>query len=220
MDPEELKKKLEDALNQVAVEQLRADEAETKLKEHQGRADKAEGELRIAQANVTKLEKERTDHASEDVPSLKRKIEVLQGQVGREKTRADNATSSENLQKLVAARSALQSDASFVLGDSIRADELSKLTDTEVMLRVLERLDDNPAELKDKSPDYLRACYDSAVKHHRAGHAAMARVGELTEAQRTKSQAARSDNRSAREKFLDAQDNLWRQPATEKGAGQ
>lgn len=221
MDPlEELKKKLDEALNQVAVEQLRADEAEKKVKELDKRASEAEATRDSLKTSLETSEKARADAATQhaDSEGMRRKVEVLQAQLGREKQRADSAESSDNIRKLVKARVAIESDARMVLGDSVaRLDELDDLA---LMAKVIERLE--TTSLEGKNADYVRARFDAAVSHYKAGADAQRRIGELQEDRSRDNRAdptRRADSRNPREKFIDEQNNLWR-PAPEKGAGQ
>lgn len=195
--------KLQEALNQVAIEQLRADQAEQATGTEKARADAAEGALATAKVELEQLKTVRADSA--DASKLGNQITVLKGQLTALKTRLDAAESPAKVRELVKDRVALETKASIVLGDKVRLDEMD---DRALMATVVEKL--HGTSLEGKSIDYVRARFDSAVESHAAGAAAIDRVRELVEDNKSKDEKVRTDSRSPRQKFLDAQNNAWK----------
>lgn len=194
-------KRLDDALNQVAVESLRADQAEEQAKADKARADKAEATAEQYKQELDKLRKERADV---DVEKLQRQIKTLQGQVTREKTRADKAEAPETIREKVAARVSLERKAADVLGAESKFDEMD---DRAVMTSVIDRL--CGISCSGKSDDYIKARFDAAIESYTLGSAQLERVREAAETRTTE----RTDSRSVREKFLERERNAWRQAA-------
>ncbi len=193
--------KLQEALNQAAAESLRADEAEKTVQTQTERADVAEGELRAMTTSHDALLKERAD--SPDADKLQRQLDASQRLFSAEKARADAAEDPENIRKLVKARVALEARSAIVLGEEMRLDDLS---DREVMVAVIERLDG--AVEDDASEAYVSGCFNTLVKGHVAGAAAIQRVQEIVQTRTDDNETRRADNRSAREKFLEQQNSL------------
>lgn len=203
---------LQSALNQVAVEQLRADEAEKKLKEEKTRADSAEGERDAALEKIKVLEKQRTDAANVNVDQIQRQNKVLTAQVGDLKKRLDAATSEENVRKLVADRISIETRARAILGDEERFDSLS---DVQLMTKVVESL--HNIKVEGKSPDYVRARFDASVEAYSMGSKALDRVNEIARDNQEKNKPEnRADAASARQKFLKEQDEMWKQSFSKK----
>jgi hypothetical protein len=198
---------LQEALNQVAVEQLRADQAEQATATEKARADSAAGERDSLKAQVDALKKERTDAASVDVAKLQNQNKALHTQNAALKTRLDAAESPESIRAKVKERVALETKAIVVLGDKVRLDELD---DRALMATVVEKL--QGMSLDGKSLDYVRARFDSAIESHAAGAAAIERVRDLIDVKTTKNNE-RADSRSARQKFLEEQNNAWQKPS-------
>lgn len=202
----EIEQKLQDAQEQAAVESVRADQAETSLAKEKARADAAEGERDELKARIVELEKARADAENVDGERLKNKITVLSAQVAREKARADAAESPENIRRLVKDRVELERKASVVLGDA----RLDEMTDRQVMATVVEKL--HRVSVEGKSDDYVRARFDSAIEAHRAGSAALEKAREAIETKKTPE--TRTDSRSARQRFLERENNAWKPQET------
>lgn len=186
--------KLQEALNQAAAESLRADEAEKEAKTNKDRAEKADGELRAMTTRYDALVVETSDV---DVEKLQRQIQALQTQLAAQRTRTDKAEDPEKIRGLVKSRVALEGKASVVLGD-MRLDDLS---DKDVMVAVIERLDGAVAE--DATEAYVNGCFSTLMKGHVAGVDAIQRVQEIVQSRvDSKDAERRADNRSARDKFL------------------
>lgn len=194
--------KLQEALNQVAVEQLRADQAEQATITEKARADAAAGERDSLKEKLKESEKARLDASNVDVAKLQNQNKVLIMQNSALKTRLDAAESPEKIRGLVKDRVALETKAVVVLGDKVRMDEMDDRT---LMATVVEKL--QGTSLEGKSLDYVRARFDSAVESHAAGAAAIDRVRELVD-NKTKKDGERHDARSARQKFLDEQNSI------------
>jgi len=208
-DIEKVNEDLQNALNQAAAETLRADEATTQAKSEKERADKAEGELRALTTQHEALKKERADV---DVDKLKRLLSASQTQVAAQKARADAAENPDTIRKLVKARVALEAQAGSILGREARLDDMS---DREVMVTVIERLDG--AVDKEATDAYVEGCFTTLVKGHAAGSAAIERVKETIrradEANNDADKKNRNDSRSPRQRFLDRQMNAARPEA-------
>lgn len=202
---DEIKRLLEEAQNQLAVETLRADEAEAGRAKEKARADSLEGERDGLKSEVSKLQAERADGKDDDADQLRRQIKALQTQVAAQKRRADEAEAAQP--EKIRARVELQVKAGQFLDPKARLDQM---TDRDVMAAVVERLQPG-TDLKDRSDDYVRARFDSAVEAYARGSAALDRAREVVQVKAE----PRADGRSARQKFLDEQANLWRQAAAE-----
>lgn len=189
----------EDVMAQIAAESLRADAAEQELAESRNQIQALTGKLEAEQSALLSLQKERADV---NVEKLKAENTLLKKQlVAANKSRTDSVTAEPaRIREAVRARVDLERKAVEVLGDE-RFDECS---DRQLMVRVIERLD-GPVE-DNKADAYVIGKFDTLVKNRAQGAAAMARVREITE--RAPSQEERRDNRSARDRFLDRQNNL------------
>jgi hypothetical protein len=190
---------LNDAMTQLAAESLRADNAEQALDAATVEIEDLKGKLRAEKAGHEALQKERADV---NIEKLKLENASLKKQVqAQDKARKDYAANEPaRVREAVRARVELERQAAEVLGD----ERLDEYTDRQVMIKVIERLD---APVEANAADaFVSGCFKTLVKNRAQGVAAMARVREITE--RAPATEERRDNRSARERFLDRQNNL------------
>lgn len=190
--------KLDDALNQAAAEQLRADQAESDAKSQKSRADAAEAQAEQYKLELDKLRKERADV---DVEKMQRQIKLLQTNLAAQKARADKAESPDTIREKVQARVALERKAADVIGAETKFDAMD---DRALMGAVIERLCN--VSIDGRSDDYVKARFDAAVESFSIGSAQLERVRQAAD-ERTE----RTDNRTARDKFLERERNAWRQ---------
>jgi hypothetical protein len=193
--------KLNDALDQVAAETLRADQAESDAKAQKTRADTAEAQAEQYKLELDKLRKERADV---DVEKMQRQIKVLQSNVTAQKARADKAESPDTIRAKVQARVALERKAADVIGADAKFDAMD---DRALMGAVIERL--CGVSVEGRSDEYVKARFDAAVESFSIGSAQLERVRQAAE-----DRTERSDNRTARDKFIERERNAWR-PAAE-----
>jgi hypothetical protein len=194
-----VEEQLNDAMTQLAAESLRADTAEQALAAANDRIATLEGQLEGERTGHEALKKERADV---NVEKLKAENALLKKQVqAQDKARKDAAVNEPaRIREAVRARVDLERKAGEVLGDE-RFDEC---TDRQLMIKVIERLD---GPVDNSKPDaYVIGKFDTLVKNRAQGAAAMARVREIAE--RLPTTEERRDNRSARERFLERQNNL------------
>lgn len=199
--------RLDDALGQAAAETLRADAAEKDLAAATARVATLEGERDAQRARADAAEKALAEAKTEDADKLRRQITVLQSQLGAQRARADAAEAPARIQELVGARVALQHRAAAILGADYRFDGKS---DREIMVATLERAG---VKVDGKADEYVRARFDGVCESHATGTAALDRVREAVEQRQRAADATRADGRSARQKFLDEQNNAWRPAA-------
>lgn len=201
----------DDLIAQVAVEQARADTAEQEAENLKKKLETIEGERDSLRERVDSLESEIADERKarqpeealrEQVKALLRKNELL------EKQRND-ALSPERLRDEVKKRVALETAAGTVLGEKVRLDDLS---DRQLMEQVVTKLHGSEID-SEKSDDYVRARFDAAIEGYRTGEEALDRFHEIQRKREEKEReknGERKDAKSARQKFLDSQDNAWK----------
>ena len=196
-----MEEQLKEALAQVAAETLRADTAESLLNESQTRTATVEGELRGVAAELANLKKERADV---DVDKLKNENAQLKKQLQMaQKARQDAVNlAPDKLDRAVKERVSLITEAQDVLGVEAKLDTLSN---REIRIKVIERLD-GPVE-PSAVDAFVNGCYAALIKGRQQGEAALASVQARRDSMRTLVPETKSDNRSAREKFLEAQNN-------------
>lgn len=203
MDPQNTATDLDNALTQVVTEQMRADAAEKERDAERARADKLAGEAAGLQTQIDALKKERADNA--DAEKLQRQVKALERAFNAEKKARLDAENPERIRALVKARVDLERKAATVLPDT-RFDEM---TDREIRVAVIERLD---GKVDTNATDgFVDGCFNTLIKGHAAGAAAIARVREITETRTDeKTREHRADARSEREKFLAKQASAWK----------
>lgn len=193
---------LEAAADQVSQATKRADEAEAALGAETRRADEAEGELESLRTRVKHLEENRIDEG--EISKLRGEIKVLQTRLSSaEKSRVD-AESPDRLRKAVKARVSIEKAAEAILQDTSRIDNLS---DRELMCVVVEKLHGFivPAE---RSDDYVRARFDSAVEQYKRGAEALGTLRNIA----APVPSQRVDAQSARQKMIEDTQNSWKKP--------
>lgn len=181
------------AATQLATETTRADNAEKSLTEAKSRADAAEGRAASLEAQLKAAQESRID--SGEVEKRDATITVLQSKLAGEKSRADRAEDPKRLQEAVRARVKLETSAAAVLGADTKMDGF---TDRELMEVVIEKLTGSKTP-SEKSDEYARACFDTAVDGYFGSHQAMAML-------RVKSSyvpEVRADSKSARDKMVE-----------------
>lgn len=197
---DENEQKLHEALNLSAAETLRADEAETKLKELNEKSETMAGEITALTARLDEADKREPEI---DTDKLQRQNVALQAQLTAQRNRADAAENPDKIRKLVAVRVGLEAQAKIVMGPDFKAEDM---TDRQVMSAVIERLDAKVAD--DATDAFVSGCFTTLIKGHVAGSAALERVRETVQTRTDEAdKARRNDNRSARDKFLDSQMN-------------
>lgn len=197
------------ALSQVTAQTLRADNAERERDSERKRADAATGEAESLRADLAKM-KERTDALTEaDPEGLRRKVSLLEEQLRQAQKARTDAESPARLREAVKARVALESSAQSVLGDKYNCDTMD---DRSIMVAVVEKLHGTTLGTE-KSLDYVRARFDTAIEGYAAGNAALAAV------QATVNQNRQDTNpvKSAREAMIERNQKAWQSTAT-KGA--
>lgn len=196
------------ALSQVTAQTLRADNAERERDEQRQRADKAEGEANGLRTTVEQLKQRNDSLQAADPDGLRRQIAVLTEQLKQAQKARTDAESPARLREAVKARVALEGAAVMVLGDKFNIDGL---TDRAVRVAVVEKLHGVTLGA-DKSDDYIKARFDTAIEGYAAGSQALARVQEVVNAQREDA----APKLSARDEMIKRNQNAWK-PA-QKGA--
>lgn len=187
------------AAQQLSTEKTRADSAEKAAGDEKLRADQAEGTIVTLRAQIKELTEGRID--SGEIEKRDVTIVGLQRKLAEEKTRADNAESPERLRTAVKARVALETAAAAVMGNDVKMDGFS---DRDLMDLVIEKLlgeKSNP----ERSDDYARACFDTAVQGYMGGKDAMQRLREVVVPQ--PADLSRIDSKSARQAMIDRNRN-------------
>lgn len=182
------------AATQLAVETQRADNAETQLTAEKSRADAAEGQVATLTAQLKAAQEARIDAA--EVEKRDATILSLQNKLAQEKSRADKAEAPERLRAAVSARVKLETAAGAVLGADTKMDGFS---DRELMDVVIEKLLGVKTEAE-RSDDYARACFDTAVSGYFGGRDALA---ELRIKSSVSQPATRADAKGARQKMIE-----------------
>lgn len=203
MDPQNTASDLDNALTQVVTEQMRADAAEKERDAEKARADKLAGEVAGLQTQIDALKKERADNV--DAEKVQRQVKALERAFQAEKKARTDAENPERIRTLVKARVDLERKAATVIPDA-RFDEMS---DRDIRIAVIERLD---GKVDANATDgFVDGCFNTLIRGHAAGAAAIARVREITETRTDeKAREQRSDARTEREKFLAKQSNAWK----------
>lgn len=193
---QEEQKKIQEAL--VAASG-RADRAEQDASKERARAEAAEGKAAGLEVEVGKLRAGRTDAA--EVGNLRDQLAVLNGKLETEIKARQDAEDPARFAKAVKERASLESAAKRILGESFS----SARTDREIRVQVLQHCQGS-ADV-DRSDDYIRARFDSAVEAFDAGAAAIDALNISTRAAARSAEsqaagAARTDNMSARERMI------------------
>lgn len=202
---------LEVAGTELAAARLRADTAEKKLTTETARADAAEGAYEATLAKLEKAEGNLRDDAL--IAEKDAEIERLVRQVDDLRDDLDAALAPARVDALVRERARIERAAGPILG----LDKMDGITDRDLMVAVVERLQGEPC--KDKSQDYVKARFDVAIQSHARGARALDSLRELVPLERT----PRGDRqpvaqKSARDRYLDGQQNGWKPAADAKGA--
>ncbi len=163
-------KDLATLMSQLTAAEQRATTAEGLLSTQTARADAAEGRVAGLEKDVIGLRSQRTDA---DVIAQK------DDEIAKLKTRVDSAERSlvglpERIVEGVKRRVDLERKAAIALPD-LRMDAL---TDREIMVETVSKIHGVAIEAE-RSDDYARARFDAAIESFKAGHAALARLGEL-----------------------------------------
>lgn len=189
------KEEIEKIQAALAASVARADRAEAETKTAAARAEAAEGKAAGLEVEVVKLRAARTDAAevtalTDQVAALKAKLETS------EKARVD-AQDPERFTKAVRERAALESAAKKILGESFS----SARTDREIRIQVLTHCQGSADT--ERSDEYIRARFDSAVEAFDAGAAAVDAMNVAT--RRTETQPvneSRADNLTPRDRMI------------------
>jgi hypothetical protein len=193
MTPEEIQK-LQEAL---AGANARAAKLEADLAAASSQAQAAAGRADGLEAEVAKLRATRSDaeivvQKDGEIAGLKERLDAVQAQL---KTASDPA----RFRAAVDERVRIETDAKAILGDKFRVDTDS-LT---LMLAVLEKT--QGVNHSDKSADYVRARFDSAVESWKVGEAAVETLRTTQRETAVRADDARStDPRTARQKMIAA----------------
>lgn len=203
--------RVDDLLAQMAAQGIQIETLTQQAEANRVRADEMQGKFDAASAELDKLKKIRADESSESPAKLKEQIKALVNENEKLKKARNDAMSPERLREAVKARVALERAAMSVLDPSVRVDELD---DRAVMVTTLDSLygpgKDKNEKGEARSDEYLSALFNSGVEAHNAGKAGLARVMEAVNDQQSKTDE-RKDSRSAREKFLESQNNAWKE---------
>jgi hypothetical protein len=194
------KELIEAATAQFAQATARADEAEKSLAAEKARADAAEGAVAMLKAQ---LEAAQAGPKPADIEQRDAQIHGLQKLVAAEKARADEAESPERRRAAVKQRVALETAAAAVMGTA----RLDTFNDRELMDLVIEKLLGKKIEAE-RSDDYVRACFDTAINGYFGSKDALARLREVVQ---PKDVAPRADAASARQKMIERNSNAWKQ---------
>lgn len=160
---------------QLAAAEARAAAAEAKLATETSRADAAEGRVDGLEKDLKALRSERTDSAV---------IAEKDAEITKLQKRCDSAERAltsvpERIKQGVAARVHLERSAGPIMVGKDGAEfKMDALTDRDIMVAVVERVHGVSIE-KERSDDYARARFDSAVESWKAGAAVLARISEV-----------------------------------------
>jgi hypothetical protein len=188
----ENKDMMEAAAAQFATATARADAAETALSAEKSRADAAEGTVAMLKAQ---LESAAAGPKPADIEQRDAQIHNLTKLVAAEKVRADKAESPDTIRALVKQRVALETAAAAVMGST----RLDTFNDRELMDLVIEKLLGKVVE-KERSDDYVRACFDTAINGYFGSKDALSK---LREAVQPKDVQPRVDAASARQAMIE-----------------
>jgi hypothetical protein len=182
--------KLKDAL---AAATARADAAEKSLKEACSRADASSGKCETLEAELVKARE--ALKASEDVERVRADLAIATTALEAERKLRADAEDPKRFRAAVQARTALEQNARVILGDKFRAD----LEDRDIMVAAVEKIYGPIADRSNRSDDYVRARFDSAVESYVATERALhSRASDKI----VEASAVRGDSRSAREKMI------------------
>lgn len=198
---ESTKKQIEELTLALAREKARADALTQERDDARKRADAASG----AADELPKLRDQVADarKRADAVAGLEAQVAELKAEVEAGKAKLAEANDPKRRADEVKERIHLETVARAILGQDARLDDF---TDVELMRSCLDKLGRGVS--KDVSPDYLRARFDAAAENHAAQGEALKRAGTIIAGgQRREEQ--RNDARSAREKFVESQQNAW-----------
>ncbi len=171
---------------QLAAAEARAAAAEQKLATETARADAAEGRVDGLEKDIKGLRSERTDAAV---------IAEKDAEIAKLQKRCDSAERAltsvpERIKQGVVARVHLERAAAPIMVSKEGGEyKMDSLTDREIMVAVVERVHGVSIE-KERSDDYARARFDSAVESWKAGASVLARITEQVETSQAKQAAA------------------------------
>lgn len=203
----------QDAIQAQAVAERARDAAVAAIAVEKARADAAEGTAATLREQLKAADALRRDDAAHE--ALENKVRNLEALVVAEKTRADAAESPDRLRKAVAARVAIETSASIVLGDK----RLDGFGDRELMEVVIDKLVGKASiapgtDGKARSDEYVSAVFTTAIDGYRGSAAALNR---LREAVQPADPTPRGDSRSARDQMEQRNRNAWK-PAAPAGS--
>lgn len=175
---------------QLAAAEARAAAAEGKLSSETARADAAEGRVDGLEKDIKELRATRQDAAV---------IVEKDEQIAKLQKRADAAERAltdvpARIKTGVSARVRLEREAAPIMVGKDGAEfKMDSLSDREIMVSVIERVHGVAVE-KERSDEFARGRFDSAVESWKAGAAVLARITEQAPAQIP---IARNDAQSA-----------------------
>lgn len=181
-----------EAAKQLAALVNRADTAESALSAEKSRADTAEGTVEMLKAQLAAAQ---AGPKPADIESRDAQIMGLQKLVAAEKARADAAESPDVRRAAVKARVAIETAAAAVMGDT----RLDSFDDRQLMNLVIEKLLGKAIDAE-RSDDYVRACFDTAINGYFGSKDALAK---LREAVLPKNPQPRVDAMSARQTMIE-----------------
>jgi hypothetical protein len=193
------KEEIEKIQAALAAAVARADRAEGETKTVTARAEAAEGKAAGLEVEVGKLRAGRTDAAETD--TLRGKVLDLTAQLEAAISARKDAEDPARFAKAVQERAALESAAKRILGEAFS----SARTDREIRIQVLQHCQGS-ADVN-RSDDYIRARFDSAVEAWDAGAAAVDALNVATRRataaeNQTREDAVRTDNLSPRDRMI------------------
>jgi hypothetical protein len=202
------------AADELAREKARADDAERRLTEETARADAAEGSY---EAVITRLEQAEANQRDDELIQAKDdQIETLKRRVGELEDQRNDARDPKHLETAVRERVRIERASGPILG----LDRMDHLSNRELMEAVVVKV--QGADCSGKGEEYVRARFDVAVANRINGLRALDRIREVVDVSnssanwqppaRASNEAPRADNRSSRQKYLDTQQNGWKQP--------
>lgn len=189
-----MEEKLKELTEALATEKAARANADQSVKDLTARADAAQGEVVSLKAQVVSLTV-RADAASE-VPTLKAQLAALSGQVEEQKKLRADAEDPKRFDARVTRRCEVIRAAQSVLGDQLRGDEVFKLSDRDLQLSVITKV--NGSVDKNRSDEYVAAAFDTAVQVWTKGEQHLATMRNV----QTQKLEQRSDSRTAREKMI------------------
>lgn len=182
------------AATQLAAASERASTAEAHASAETARADAAEGEIASLKAQLKSSQESRIDAV--DVERRDATIHTLQKQLGETKAKLSQAEDPSRLRAAVTARVKLETAAGAVLGET----KMDGFSDRELMDTVIEKLLGKKTDVE-RSDDYARACFDTAVNGHFGGQDALAALRAASQPRHDNTD--RADAKSARQAMIE-----------------